>query len=280
MEIITSAEEMQRRALELRRQGRKISFVPTMGCLHEGHLSLIDIARRRGDVLIVSIFVNPTQFGPNEDFESYPRQREEDCALCEGRGVDIVFYPDREAIYPPGFSTYVVEEELGKGLEGVSRPGHFRGVTTVVHILFQICQPQVAVFGQKDAQQAAIIRKMVRDLHLPVEIVLGETLREPSGLAMSSRNNYLEPRERTEAAKFQQALQAGKEVVRKGNLSVERVRAEVTHHLSQSRRIRVIYIEVVDPDTMKPERSVRPGRSLLVAAIWLEQTRLIDNLTL
>lgn len=278
MEVIETAEEMQAWAMRQRGRGQLLGFVPTMGALHEGHLSLIDIARDRADLAIVSIFVNPTQFGPNEDFDKYPRQRQEDLEKCKKRGAAVIFAPRREEIYPPGFSTYVLEEELSKGLEGISRPVHFRGVTTVVNILFNICRPDVAVFGQKDAQQAAIIRKMVRDLHLPVDIIVGQTTREPDGLAMSSRNRYLEPHERADAAKLYAALKAGKALAEQGYSSVERIRAEVTHQLAHCRRIRIIYIEIVDKETMKPEKTVRPGRSLICAAVWLEQIRLIDNI--
>lgn len=280
MQVIQSAEEMQQVAIRMRGQGKLLSLVPTMGCLHEGHLTLIDIAKSRSDVTMVSIFVNPAQFGPNEDFESYPRQREEDLANCEARGADIVFYPKPDAIYPKGYSTYVVEEKLGKGMEGVSRPGHFRGVTTVVAILFNLCRPDVAVFGQKDGQQVAIIKKMVQDLHFPIEVVVGPTLREPSGLAMSSRNTYLEPHEKAEAAKLHAALAAGKALATQGHRNVDRIKAEVTHHLSQSRHLRIIYIEIVDKDTMEPDRTVRPGQSLVCTACWFGPTRLIDNLVL
>jgi pantoate--beta-alanine ligase len=280
MEVIESLSDMQERALQLRREGRRLVLVPTMGALHAGHLSLLDDARQRGDCLVVSIFVNPTQFGPNEDYLSYPRQRTEDLAACQQRGADIVFLPSAEQMYPDGHSTSVLEGALGKGMEGVSRPGHFQGVTTVVMMLFQICLPEVAVFGQKDAQQLAIIRKMTTDLHLPVSVVGVPTLREPDGLAMSSRNAYLEPHERAVAPKFHEALSQGKKLVEAGTTSVERVKAEVMHQLSHTRLIRAIYVDIVDPLTMSPERVVRPGHSLLCGAVWLNRTRLIDNLSL
>ncbi len=271
---------MQAYAIRMRGQGKLLGLVPTMGCLHEGHLSLIDVAQQRCDLTFVSIFVNPTQFGPNEDYESYPRQREEDLAACERCGVDTVFYPRAEEIYPADFSTYVIEEKLGRGLCGVSRPGHFRGVTTVVAILFNVCYPDVAVFGQKDAQQSAIIRKMVIDLRLPVEVVIAPTTREPDGLALSSRNVYLDVGEREDAARLFKALQAGKALVDGGHLSVDRIKAEVQHLLMQSRKVRPIYIEIVNKATMEPEREIRPGRSLLAVACWVERTRLIDNILL
>lgn len=280
MQVIQSVEQMQFEARRQRLAGQRIVLVPTMGGLHNGHLSLMSLARERGDLIIASVFVNPTQFGPNEDFNRYPRQLDEDVRLCGDQGVHIVFAPETAEIYPPGFSTYVVEEKLGRGLEGVSRPGHFRGVTTVVAKLFNICMPDVALFGQKDAQQVAIIRKMVRDLAFPIEIVTAPTIRDLNGLAMSSRNAYLEDHERNEASAVFAALQTGRKLVEQGTLSVERIKAEVTFQLSQSRRLRINYIEIVDCDTMEPERSVRPGRSTLCVAVWLGQIRLIDNLIL
>jgi len=231
----------------------------------------------RCDVVVASIFVNPEQFGPNEDFESYPRNLQEDLEKCRERGVHYVFAPERKAIFPPDFSTYVNEEQLSKGLCGVSRPGHFRGVATVVTILFNLVRPDLAVFGQKDGQQAAIIRKVVKDLHLPVEILVAPTVREDDGLALSSRNRYLGGEQRRDAGAVPQALEAGKGLVEKGVTSVERVRAEVTHHLSHARRIRVIYVEVVDKDTMQPVKEILPGQTMIAVAVWLDQTRLIDN---
>lgn len=280
MQVIKSLEEMQSLAIRLRGRGKLLGLVPTMGALHEGHLSLIDICREKADVTVVSIFLNPIQFGPNEDLEKYPKALEADLAACEARGADVVFVPEKKDVYPEDFSTYINEEHCSKGLCGMSRPGHFRGVTTVVAMLFNLCRPDVAVFGQKDAQQAAIIRKMVRDLRFPVEIVLGPIVREADGLAMSSRNRYLDPVQRREAPRFHAALLEGKKLVDKGFLNVNRITAEVTHHLSQSRMMRIIYISVVDPDTMLPEREIYTGRSLLVAAVWLDQTRLIDNIQL
>ncbi|MEM8549719.1 MAG: pantoate--beta-alanine ligase [Verrucomicrobiota bacterium] len=280
MQVIESPLEMQTWAFRMRGQDKLLALVPTMGALHEGHLSLIDMARQRADLVIVSLFVNPTQFGPNEDFSNYPRTYEDDIKACEMRGADVVFAPKMDAIYPPNYSTYINEEFTSKHLCGQSRPGHFRGVTTVVAMLFNICRPDVAVFGQKDAQQCAIIKKMTKDLWIPIEILIGPTVREENGLAMSSRNRYLEPHRRAEAAKLQDALQKGKALVESGSVNVDRVKAEVTHWLSQSRMIRIIYIEVVDRETMQPLREIVPGKSLLAAAIWLAETRLIDNVEL
>ena len=280
MEVIECPADMQSQAIQLRGRGKLLALVPTMGALHEGHLRLIDTARQRADVTVVSLFVNPTQFGPNEDLAKYPRDLEGDLEKCRQRGVDFVFAPPAERIYPPGFSTYVVEESVGKRLEGESRPGHFRGVATVVTILFHLCRPDVAVFGQKDAQQVAVIRRVVRDLWLPVEIVVAATVREADGLAMSSRNAYLAPAERQEAATLHAALQAGRALVLQGITTPERVRAEVMNRLRSSRCLRMIYVEIVHRDTMEPERVICTGQSLIVAAVWLERTRLIDNLAL
>jgi pantoate--beta-alanine ligase len=278
MQIIPTIPEMQSLAISLRTQGKLIGLVPTMGALHEGHLRLIDAAKQKADVVIVSIFVNPAQFGPNEDFAKYPRTLETDIAACEKRGADIVFTPKATDIYPPGYSTYVTEERLSKGLCGISRPGHFRGVCTVVNLLFNITRPDFAVFGQKDAQQVATIKKMVADLWLPVEIVVAPTLREADGLAMSSRNQYLSEEQRVEAAKIYRALREGKRLVDEGIRSPDRVLAEITHVLAQSRRIRLIYVALVDRDSFTPVREVVPGHGLIAVAVWLNDIRLIDNL--
>jgi pantoate--beta-alanine ligase len=280
MQIIQSINEMQSHAISLRLSGRLIGLVPTMGCLHEGHLSLIDLAKERTDKVIVSIFVNPTQFGANEDFGQYPRVLEEDIEKCRERGADIVFNPQVEEIYPKGYSTYVTEEALSSGLCGVSRPQHFRGVTTVCLKLFNLTRPDLAVFGQKDAQQGAVIRKMVTDLNISTEILVGPTVREPDGLALSSRNRYLSEAQREEALSIYRSLNMAKEMVEGGVRSVDRVVAEVTHHLSLARRVRVIYVQLVDRDTMEPAREIIPGQQILVVAAWVDQIRLIDNLTL
>lgn len=271
---------MRRVAERYRREGKSVALVPTMGALHEGHTALIDDARKRAEVVITTIFVNPTQFGPNEDFDKYPRSFDNDCDLCKKHGTDIVFAPPREAIYPPNFSTYINEEKLSKGLCGVSRPGHFRGVCTIVGMLFNICQPTMAIFGQKDAQQSAIIKKMVSDLHIPVEIIIAPTVREKDGLAMSSRNRYLTDSQRNEALKIHEALQKGKALVDKGFYQVDRIEAEVTNHLIGSRRVRVIYVATVNRETMEPVRTIEPGKCLIAVACWVDETRLIDNFLL
>jgi pantoate--beta-alanine ligase len=280
MQIIQSVNEMQSHAIGLRSGGHLIGLVPTMGCLHEGHLSLIDIAKEKADKVIVSIFVNPTQFGPSEDFDKYPRMLEADIEKCRERGADIVFNPSLEEMYPKGYSTYVAEERLSSGLCGISRPHHFRGVTTVCLKLFNITRPDIAVFGQKDAQQCAVIKKMIADLNIPAELVIGSTWRDSDGMATSSRNTYLSDLQREEARNISKSLEIAKSMVESGTKSVDRVVAEVTHHLSLSRRIRVIYVQVVDRDTMVPAREILPGRQLLCVAAWAEQTRLIDNIEL
>ena len=280
MQIIQSVNEMQSHAIGLRSSGRLIGLVPTMGSLHEGHLALIDIAKEKADKVIVSIFVNPAQFGPSEDFDEYPRVLEEDLEKCRERGVDIVFNPGVQEMYPRGYSTYVKEEHLSSGLCGVSRPHHFRGVTTVCLKLFNIARPDIAVFGQKDAQQCAVIKKMVNDLNLPIEVVVGPTLRDPDGLATSSRNAYMSKVQREEALSISKALFIAHDMVKQGTRSVDRIVAEITHHLSLHRRVRVIYVQVVDKETMEPAREIEPGRHIACVAAWVDQTRLIDNIEL
>tara|TARA_B110000444_G_scaffold53170_1_gene49081 strand:- start:715 stop:1647 length:933 start_codon:yes stop_codon:yes gene_type:complete len=280
MQTIQSVNEMQSHSIGLRSSGRLIGLVPTMGSLHEGHLSLIDIAKEKTDKVIVSIFVNPTQFGPNEDFDKYPRTLKEDSEKCRERGADIVFNPSILEMYPEGYSTFVEEEQISSGLCGVSRPHHLRGVTTVCLKLFNITRPDIAVFGQKDAQQCAVIRKMVLDLNIPAEIVIGPTQRDTDGMATSSRNAYLSDKQRKEALNISKSLQVARDMVNSGTKSVDRIVAEVIHHLSHSRRIRVIYVQVVDRNTMEPAREILPGTQQLCVAAWVDQTRLIDNIEL
>ncbi len=280
MQTLHTVTEMQSVARELRAAGRTIAFVPTMGALHEGHLDLVRLAATKADVVVVSIFVNPTQFGPNEDYTRYPRDLAGDSAKCEAAGAHYVFTPTKDELYPAGYSTYVTEENVAKPLEGVSRPVHFRGVTTIVAKLFNIVQPACAVFGQKDAQQVAVIRKMVADLHIPVEIVVAPTTRDTDGLALSSRNAYLTPTQRQAAAAIPRTLQAIKAMVDRGERRTERLMAEATHLLSERRQIRVIYVAIVDPATMQSLREIEPGHSLMALAAWVDETRLIDNILL
>ena len=278
MEILKTTEDVRSALSGAKAAGKRIGFVPTMGALHEGHLKLVDACKEKCDIVVVSIFVNPTQFGPNEDFEKYPRNYESDAKLLEERGANFVFLPTPETIYPNGHSTWVVEEKLSTGMCGISRPGHFRGVTTVVNILFNIVQPDVALFGEKDAQQLAILQKMVKDLHMPIEILSVPTLRESDGLAMSSRNNYLSPKQREEALRVPEALQAAQKLIANGFTNSARILAEVRHILTQTRRIRVIYVEVVNRETLEPIEIIEPGNSLIAVAVWVDDIRLIDNI--
>ncbi|MCS6963919.1 pantoate--beta-alanine ligase [Thermoflexus sp.] len=254
-------------------------FVPTMGYLHEGHLSLVRRARAENDRVAVSIFVNPTQFGPHEDYNRYPRDLNRDLRLLEPLGVDLVFAPPVEEMYPPGFQTWVIVEEVSRPLEGAARPGHFRGVATVVVKLLNIVQPDRAYFGQKDAQQAVVIRRMVQDLNIPVEIVVCPTVREPDGLAMSSRNTYLNPEERRAATVLFRALQAAKARYEQGERDAERLREVMREVIRAEPLARPDYVSVADPETLQ-ELSWVEDRALLSLAVYIGKTRLIDNILL
>ena len=281
MEVINSIQEIQQLALRFEKEGKKIGFVPTMGYLHDGHLSLVDLIRERSDILIVSIFVNPTQFGVGEDLDKYPRDMERDLTLCRERKVDYIFAPQTDEIYPEGASTYVSEEGVSQGLCGEARPTHFKGVTTICAKLFNLVRPAYVALGQKDAQQVVVLKRMIRDLHFPIELVIGPTLREPDGLAMSSRNSYLNDRQREDALLIYQALQAGKQLVdEKGIRNVDRVKAELMTTLRSGSFIRINYAEVVDREDMLPEKEIELGRSMLVIAVWVDNIRLIDNMLL
>lgn len=276
---------MHRLASQWKRQGAKVGFVPTMGYLHAGHLSLVAKARRfvtsRGRV-VVSIYVNPRQFAPHEDLARYPRDLPRDTHLCREAGVDVLFLPSDAAMYPKndatGFSTYVVEEQLSRGLEGASRPTHFRGVTTVVAKLFHLVQPDVAVFGAKDWQQAAVVQRMTRDLAFPLRVVVAPTVREPDGLAMSSRNRYLSARERAQAVALFQAIQQARRAVRaaRGGLPAAQLKAELKWLIETRPAARVDYLEVFDPRTLKPLACARRGAQVAMA-VFVGRTRLIDN---
>ena len=281
MEVISSIEEIQELALRLEKEGKKIGFVPTMGYLHDGHLSLIDLIRERSDILILSIFVNPTQFGAGEDLEKYPRDMDRDLALCRERKVDYIFAPQTDDIYPEGASTYVSEEGVSRGLCGETRPTHFKGVTTICAKLFNLVRPAYVALGQKDAQQVVVLKRMIRDLHFPIEVVIGPTLREPDGLAMSSRNSYLNDRQKKDALLIHQALLAGKRLVdEKGIRNADRVKAELMTVLRSGSFVRINYAEVVDRENMMPEKEIELGRSMLVIAVWVDNIRLIDNMSL
>ena len=278
MRVIRSIQEMYKLSESARKEGKIIGFVPTMGYLHEGHLSLIRIARKRCDLLVVSIFVNPTQFGPNEDLNSYPRDFERDSKLCEKEGVDVIFAPSAEEMYPDGYSTWVeVKGPVTEVLCGAFRPGHFRGVTTVVAKLFNIVQPHFAVFGQKDAQQLVVIKKMTRELNFPVEIVAAPTVREKDGLAMSSRNEYLNEDERKVAPKIYQSLILAKNMLLSGERDTEKIKNEMRKFLESAKLIKIQYIDIVDADTLKPLKNAQ-GRVMVALAAFLGRARLIDNI--
>lgn len=277
MEIIRTTAWMREVTAALETEGRRIGIVPTMGALHEGHLSLVRAAQAGADAVVVSIFVNPTQFGPGEDWARYPRNLERDCERLESLGVDYVFAPTPEEMYPAGFSTYVTVERLSKTLCGRSRPDHFRGVATVVLKLFELVQPQVAFLGQKDAQQTVIIRRMVRDLNLPVEIVVCPTVREADGLALSSRNSYLSPAERRAATVLSRSLARAREMIERGERGTEAILAGMRSVLASESSARVDYVEVVDLVTLEPKPLVS-GETLFALAVRIGSTRLIDNL--
>jgi pantoate--beta-alanine ligase len=280
MEIIASREEMVSIAREVQRGGRTIGFVPTMGALHEGHLSLMREARAQCDVLVVSIFVNPTQFGPAEDFEKYPRDLKSDASLLTSENVDYLFAPTVADIYPAGFSTYVTVEGLSEQLEGASRQGHFRGVATVVAILLNIVRPDVAFFGQKDAQQAAVLKRMVRDLAFDTTVVVLPIVREESGLALSSRNAYLTEEQKRAATVLHRGLSQAKSAYengeRDGEHLIELVRATVT----SEPLTRVDYVSLNDAETLEPLAQIAERPALLSLAVYLGKTRLIDNMLL
>ena len=279
MQIITTAVEMQIAAENIRRAGKSIGFVPTMGFLHEGHLSLMRTARSENDVVIASIFVNPTQFGPKEDLARYPRDQEGDQRKCEAAGVEYLFLPTPQEMYPETPSVFVTVEGIMDVLEGAVRPGHFRGVATVVTKLFNIVKPHQAYFGQKDYQQCAVIKRMVKGLNQDVEVIVLPTVRELDGLAMSSRNSYLSPEQRSQATELYRALKAGEELIRAGLVEPEKVRQKMRAVLLTVEGIQIDYAEVADPDTLAPLDAMQERIVLLIAA-KIGTTRLIDNLVI
>jgi len=279
MQILTKIDEVRRELDKACQNGKKIGLVPTMGYLHEGHLSLVDTARQNADVVVMSIFVNPTQFGPNEDLARYPRDFARDEKLARERGVDYIFYPEVAAMYPEPYFTYIVTEQMAKVLCGVSRPIHFRGVTTIVAKLFNIIQPDVAVFGQKDAQQAIIIRQMVRDLNFPINIIVAPIVREPDGLAMSSRNVYLAPEERQQAPVIHRALVEAVRAVAQGQTNAGEIAEQIRRTILTTPLARIDYVEIVDDRTLLPVKIVAPG-TFVAVAVYYGKTRLIDNISL
>lgn len=278
MQRMRSVDDMKQLATEWRRKGLTIALVPIMGALHSGHLELIKLAQKSADKIVVSAFINPLQFDPNESFDAYPGSLGQDEALCIEHGVDALFVPEVENLYPEGFSTYVVEEGISQGLCGVSRPQYFKGVSTVALMLMNIIQPQYFVLGQKGAQRVAVIQKMVQDLHIPVEVVVSPVVREESGLLMSSRSARLQDHQRRDGIKLYQALLQGKRLIDEGISSSDRVMAEVTHHLAGSPYIRVIHVSLVYRDTFQLMRTVKPGKGILAVAAWLDQERWVDNI--
>ena len=276
MKIVSSLSELRTARLSLK---GTVGLVPTMGYLHEGHLSLIRQAKVDCEHVIVTIFVNPTQFGPNEDFSNYPRDIEHDLKLINPLGVDLVWNPAPEIMYPPGYQTWVEVEALTRPLEGALRPGHFRGVTTVVAKLFNATQPDKAYFGQKDAQQAAVIRQMTRDLNFPIEIVVCPTVREADGLALSSRNKYLEGDDRKAATILFRALSAAKDIYEAGERNAEKLRRKMKEVLESEPRAQMQYVSCADYDTLE-ELAVINGKALLSMAVFFGKTRLIDNFVL
>ena len=277
MEIISTMREMSRISDELRSSGKTIVLVPTMGYFHEGHLSLMREGRRRGDVLVVSLFVNPTQFGEGEDYQIYPRDFSRDKALVEGIGVDILFVPTVEQMYPEGYQTFVETERVTKPMEGQFRPNHFRGVTTVVAKLFNIVKPHIAIFGEKDFQQLAVIRRMVEDLNMGVEIIGMPIVRERDGLAMSSRNQYLTSDQREAALSLNRSLQEASQLFRSGERNAGRIIDAVERVIEPERDVTIEYVEIRDAKTLE-EIEMIEGQAVIALAIKVGKVRLIDNL--
>jgi pantoate--beta-alanine ligase len=278
MEIINRRQRMSSVARKIRReQDRTVGLVPTMGALHEGHLSLVREARRMCDVVVVSVFVNPAQFGPGEDFEHYPRDLTKDTALLTDYNVDYIFAPPVEEIYPKGFSTYINVEGLSDQLEGASRPGHFRGVATVVTILLNTVRPDFAFFGQKDAQQALVIRRLVKDLAIDTEIVVLPIVREDTGLAISSRNLYLTPDEQQSATVIHRALKEAKITFKEGERSAARIADVIRTTIETEPRARLDYVSVTDAETLESIERIDERPTLIAVAAYIGKTRLIDN---
>ena len=262
----------------LKKKNKTIGFVPTMGYLHDGHLSLIKCSKKENDITVISIFINPIQFGQNEDLERYPRDIERDLRLCQQEKVDYIFYPSVNQMYPDGFSTYVTVEGITEGLCGAFRPGHFKGVATIVCKLFNIIKPDRAYFGKKDYQQFKVVQKMVKELNLDVQIIGCPIVREMDGLAMSSRNKYLSSKERQSASILYEALQEGRRLFYKGEVNPEKIKKHMINLIQSVPYVRQIqYIEIIDPETLKPRNFVTKG-DVIVLAVFIGETRLIDNI--
>ena len=280
MLVVNTITELRQTLAAQRQAGRTIGLVPTMGCLHEGHLALVKRARSEADFTVVSIFVNPTQFGPNEDFSKYPRTFEADCEACDKASVDLIFAPSVEEFYPKNANTWVDVEKVTTGLCVAFRPGHFRGVSTVVAMLFNVIQPTCAVFGRKDLQQCVVIKQMVHDLHIPVKVIIDETVREPSGLALSSRNRYLTPEELQKATAIPAACRVAQELVKKGETNPILIEKAAVKRLTQDASLRIQYLKVVHRETLSEVTKIIPGECALALACYLGNTRLIDNVDL
>jgi pantoate--beta-alanine ligase len=279
MQIVRSVARMQKMALKLKKQGKTIAFVPTMGALHRGHLELVKRACRMADITVVSIFVNPTQFAPHEDFSRYPRNLALDCKLLRPSGVDIVFHPQPHDVYPAGFDTYVVPEKIAAILDGEFRPTHFKGVDTVVLKLFNIVQPDFAIFGRKDLQQSVVIKRMVKDLNVPVRIVVAPTVRDADGLALSSRNAYLTLDAHRRALTISRSLVAARQLVLSGERNAAKIRNFVRRQLVKDAEADVDYVSVADAETLAELREIS-GRIAISLACWIDGVRLIDNIVL
>lgn len=277
MKIIRQIENQQAYSLNIKCQDKKISLVPTMGFLHKGHLSLIDKARNLSDIIVVSIFVNPTQFGKGEDFDKYPRDEKRDLELLERKGVDIVFIPGVREMYPKGFETYCQVPRLSENHCGRSRPEHFKGVTTVVLKLFNIIQPDLAIFGEKDYQQYIIIKRMTEDLNLPIKILAAPIIREKDGLAVSSRNNYLNEEQRKEAPILYKSLITARDLIKKGNYEVDFLRKEMSKLIESKKNTRIDYIDFANPETLINVQKIESPTRILMAVL-IGSTRIIDNM--
>lgn len=277
MVVTGSIDKVREVIREARKKGKIVGFVPTMGALHEGHLSLIKAARRDSSFVVVSIFVNPTQFGPKEDYRSYPRNFKKDIELVKKEKIDLLFYPPAKVIYPDGFSTYISETCLSRALCGKSRPGHFIGVCTVVAKLFNIIEPDIAYFGQKDYQQARIIKKITKDLNFPTKIKVLPIVRERDGLAMSSRNIYLNSKEREVARCLYSAINLAKKLIKKGERNSRKVISKMEELMKSKKRVEIDYIEIVDADELNDLKRIG-GRALIALAVYVGKTRLIDNI--
>jgi pantoate--beta-alanine ligase len=277
MKTVKSIQQMQKLSARLSAAGKTIALVPTMGALHEGHLSLVRRARKLGDITIVSIYVNPAQFGPGEDLGKYPRTLPEDKSKLRNLKVDYLFLPTNKIIYPDGYETYINLEKISQKLEGKSRPTHFRGVATIVAKLFNIVQPDIAVFGQKDFQQSALIKKLVRDLNIPIKIVVGPTVREKSGLAMSSRNKYFNPEQKVRAAVLYNSLRLARQMISEGERESAKIKRAMRKFINRTPGTRIDYIAITDNIKLDPLKKAS-GKFTISLAVWLDEVRLIDNI--